>query len=227
MTEDSELRTTRNTYGPELLQQLRTVFGWIDEEYDKIPVEQAVMSDPELPGTVLRLPMVYGPGDPLHRVFPYLKRMDDGRPAILIQEDAARWRGPRGYVENVAAAIALAAVSEHAAGRIYNVAEEPCLSEADWVQRIGRSAHWNGHVLPISKELTPAHLKVPYKTEQHWVMSSERIRKELGFVEPVGSDVALERTIRWERAHPPELPAAKLSIMLRRIQAIERILTTT
>lgn len=85
LTEDSELRTRRNPYRPEVLRQLRTVFGWLDEEYDKIPVERAIMSDPELPGTVLRLPMVYGPGDPLHRTFPYLKRMDDGRPAILIQ----------------------------------------------------------------------------------------------------------------------------------------------
>ncbi len=32
--------------------------------YDKIPVEQVVRGDPELPGTVLRLPMVHGPGDP-------------------------------------------------------------------------------------------------------------------------------------------------------------------
>ena len=208
LTEDSELRTSRNAYGPEMLNQLRAVFGWLDEEYDKIPVEIAVMSDPELPGTVLRLPMVYGPGDPLHRLFPYLKRMDDGRPAILIQEDAARWRGPRGYVENVAAAVALAAVSDRAAGRIYNVAEEPALSETEWIQRIGRAAGWNGSVAPLPKERTPAHLKIPYRNEQDWAMSSTRIRSELGYLEPIDSDTAMERTIAWERANPPESPAA-------------------
>src|SRR5947209_13722881 len=32
-------------------------------DYEKILVERAVLSDPGLPGTVLRLPMVYGPGD--------------------------------------------------------------------------------------------------------------------------------------------------------------------
>lgn len=208
LTEDSELRTARNTYGPELLQQLRNVFGWLDEEYDKIPVERTIMSDPKLPGTVLRLPMIYGPGDPLHRLFPYLKRMDDGRRVILIQDDVAQWRGPRGYVENVAGAIALAAVSEKAAGRIYNVAEEPFLTEVDWVRRIGQQAGWTGPVVPISKELTPAHLKVPYNGQQDWVMSSERIRNELGFIEPVGSGIAMERTINWERAHPPDLPGS-------------------
>lgn len=208
LTEDSELRTKRNTYGPEILDQLRKVFGWLDDEYDKIPVEEAVMNDPELPGTVLRLPMVYGPGDPLHRLFPYLKRMDDKRPAILIQQDAARWCGPRGYVENVAATVALAAVSEKAAGRIYNIAEEPALSETEWIERIARSAGWNGSVLPIPRERTPAHLKIPYRSEQDWTMSSARIRNELGYVEPVDNDTAMERTIAWERANPPAISGA-------------------
>jgi len=34
---------------------LQKLFGWMDDEYDKIPVERAILSDPELPGTVLRL----------------------------------------------------------------------------------------------------------------------------------------------------------------------------
>jgi nucleoside-diphosphate-sugar epimerase len=32
--------------------------------YEKILVEQVIMGDPGLPGTVLRLPMIYGPRDP-------------------------------------------------------------------------------------------------------------------------------------------------------------------
>ena len=62
---------------------LRNVFPWLDDQYDKIPAEQAVMGDSEIRGTVLRLPMIYGPGDPLHRLHPILKRIDDRRPAIL------------------------------------------------------------------------------------------------------------------------------------------------
>jgi len=190
-------------YGPETLARLRSTFSWLGDEYDKIPVEQAIMSAPDLAGTVLRLPMVYGPGDPLHRLFPYLKRMDDKRPAILLQDDTARWRGPRGYVENVAAAVSLATVDAAAAGRVYNVAEEKAFSEADWVRTIGSVAHWNGPVIALSKGAVPAHLRVPYQSEQHWQMSSARIRQELGYKEPVDFTTALERTIAWERANPP------------------------
>ncbi|HCJ33637.1 MAG TPA: NAD-dependent dehydratase, partial [Ktedonobacter sp.] len=53
------------------------------------------MSDPMLPGTILRLPMMYGPRDKQHRLFEYLKRMDDQRLAIILGEAYARWRWPR------------------------------------------------------------------------------------------------------------------------------------
>src|SRR6266849_792467 len=99
------------------------------------------MSDTEVQGSVLRLPMVYGPGDPLHRFFPLLKRFADGRSSILLPDDFASWRGPRGYVENVAHAIALAATSEQAAGRIYNICEEPSLSELEWQTSLGSSSY--------------------------------------------------------------------------------------
>ena len=203
LTEESELRTSLNVYGPEILVRLRAVFSWLGDEYDKIPVERVVMGDAELPGTILRLPMVYGPGDPLHRLFPYLKRMDDKRPAILLQDDAAAWRGPRGYVENVGAAVALATVSRTAMRKIYNIADRETLSEADWVRRIGRAAKSSGSVMALSSDTVPAHLRVPYRNEQHWEMSSTRIRRELGYEEPVDFTTSLERTMAWERANPP------------------------
>ncbi len=203
LTEKSEVRTKRDVYGAEQLRHLQSVFPWLDDQYDRIAVEYAVMNDPLLPGTVLRLPMVYGPGDPLHRLFPYLKRMDDGRHAILLQEDAAQWRGPRGYVENIAHAITLATLSNNAAGRIYNVAERESFSETEWILQIGRAANWDGIVVRILKEITPEHLRVRYNTQQHWEMSSARIREELGFAEPVDRQTALQRTIAWERANPP------------------------
>ncbi len=206
LTEDSELRTKQNVYPPELIQQLKKTFGWLDDEYDKIPVEKTVLGDPELPGTVLRLPMVYGPGDRLHRFWPYLKRMDDRRPAILIEEAAARWRAPRGYVENVAAAISLAATDQRAAGRIYNVAEAESFPEAEWARKIAEAVGWPGSILAVSKHILPAHLRLPYRSEQDWTVSTERIRRELGYAEFVPEKIAFERTIAWERDNPAAAP---------------------
>ena len=208
ITEDSDLRTHLRPYGPDHLKRMQGIFSWLDDEYEKIEVERTVMNDRDLPATVLRLPMVYGPGDPLHRLYPTVKRIDDNRPAILLEDGLARWSLPRGYVENVAAAIALAATSDRARARIYNVAE-PALPELEWTRLIGEVAGWNGDVIALGKDQTPAHLRQPYNTAQEWTVSSDRIRTELGFTDPVAIPEALRRTIEWERANPPaDLPAA-------------------
>jgi nucleoside-diphosphate-sugar epimerase len=186
------------------LQLLRKTFAWLTDDYDKIPAERAVMNDRKLPGTVLRLPMVYGPGDPLRRFYPVVKRITDGRRHIIFPETLAAWRSPRGYVENVAAAIALAATDDRAARRIYNVCEEPSFSELEWARRIAAAMRWDGEFVVLPTERTPRHLLKPGNAAQHWTASSTRIRQELGYEESVTIDESIRRTIRWERENPAD-----------------------
>jgi nucleoside-diphosphate-sugar epimerase len=198
LTEDSALRTVLY---PLRNRDLSAIFDWVTPEYDKTIVERVARSQPNLPATILRLPMVYGPGDPLHRFFPFLKRMDDHRPAILLEETWARWQGSMGYVEEVAAAIALAVTSSAAAGRTYNIAEAESLPWAAWARAVGQAAGWNGRILIVPRELTPAHLIPPFNPAQHWTPDSSRIRAELGYRETISREAALARTVAWERAH--------------------------
>lgn len=205
ITEDSALRAVP-PYPPEVLRGLKQTFGWLDDEYDKIPVERAMLGDPTLPGTVLRLPMVYGPGDRLHRFYPITKRIADGRKAIIFPEHVAAWRAPRGYVEDVGVAIALAATSEKAAGRVYNLCEEPCYSELEWAKQVAAEAGWQGRFVIVPTERAPKHLVVPGNLAQHGVTSSQRIRTELGYRETVGTGEGIRRTLAWEQANAPEHP---------------------
>jgi nucleoside-diphosphate-sugar epimerase len=205
LTEESELRRILHPYPPENMQLLHKVFAWVTDDYDKIPAERVVMNDRELPGTVLRLPMVYGPGDPLHRFYPVVKRIADGRRHIIFADTLAAWRSPRGYVENVAAAIALAATDDHAARHIYNVCEEPSFSELEWARKIANEMRWEGEFVVLPVERTPPHLLNPGNAAQHWTASSARIRHELGYEEPVAIEQAIRQTIRWERENPPAL----------------------
>lgn len=203
LTEESELRRRLHPYPAENMQHLRKIFAWVTDDYDKIPAERVVMNDHKLPGTVLRLPMVYGPGDPLRRFYPVVKRIADGRRHILFPQTLAAWRTPRGYVENVAAAIALAATDERAARRIYNVCEEPAFSELEWARKIAAEMRWDGDFVVLPVERTPRHLLQPGNAAQHWTASSARIRQELGYQEPVAMEEAIRRTIGWERENPP------------------------
>ena len=172
-------------------------------DYDKIPVEQVYLSAIELPATIIRLPMVYGAGDRQHRLHPYIKRMDDKRPAIVLEETIARWLGCYGYVENVAHAIALAVNDERAKGQVYNVSESP-ITVADLVKAIAKIIDWQGKVVIVPKSQMPDTWKFEANLDQHWITDSTRIRTELGYTEIVSRHEALKRTIAWSREHPPE-----------------------
>jgi nucleoside-diphosphate-sugar epimerase len=172
--------------------------------YDKILVERVYMGSPDLPGTILRYPMVYGPYDYQHRLFQYLKRMDDNRPAILLEKNMADWSWSKGYVENVAEASVLAITEERATNKIYNVGEEESITEADWIKAIAAETAWAGKVVIVPKGKMPEHMVQEMDLAQHLVSDTIKIREELGFSEPVSPKVALQKTINWERANPPK-----------------------
>lgn len=181
---------------------------WV-HHYDKILVERVIMADAELPGTILRLPAVYGPGDSSHRFFSHLKRMDDRRPAILLDEDQARWRWSHGYVENVAAAISLAVTDDRARGRIYNVGEESAPTTGERVQMLAELVGWAGEIVTLPRGSLPLHLRDAHHYSQDLAYDNSRIRSELGYREKVSVDEGLRRTVAWLREHPPLIDAAQ------------------
>jgi nucleoside-diphosphate-sugar epimerase len=202
IAEEAPLRERLYPYRGETPRGADDPMRWVDD-YDKILVERVFMGDPVLPGTILRLPMTYGPGDDAHRLFAYLKRMDEGRPAIIIEKREADWRWTRGFVEDLAEAIVLAMVDDRASGRIFNVGEPDALSLADWVRAIGQAVVWSGEVVAIPGDRLPEQFRKPLNFAQDLVYDTTRIREELGYQESVRREEAIAKTVAWERAHPP------------------------
>lgn len=176
----------------------------VQVDFDNVEVEEAVLCDVEFRVTSLRLPATYGPGDAQHRLYDYVRRMDDGRRAILVDERLADWRWARGYVEDVAAAIALAASDERASGRVYNVAQREAYSEAEWARIVADVHGWQGEIVAVPAETLPESMQWDFDDSQEYVVSSELIRRELGYEERVPLVEGLRRTIEWERANPPD-----------------------
>jgi nucleoside-diphosphate-sugar epimerase len=173
-------------------------------DYDNIDVERAVAGVPDLPVTILRLPATYGPGDPQHRLAGYVKRMADARPAIVLDSVRANWRWTRGYVDNVAAAIALAVEDERATGETYNVASLTSHTEAGWIRRVGEVMGWKGEVVDMPGEKLPAQLRTCHDYTQDFVIDSSKLRSELGYNEVTEEDEGLAATIAWQRMNLPE-----------------------
>jgi nucleoside-diphosphate-sugar epimerase len=180
LTETSPLRTSRHPY------RAMAKPGEIAFDYDKVLVESAVLGAAAVPVTILRLPCVYGPGDPHRRLQPYLDRMRQAAGPFPVDRGKARWRWTRGYVVDVADAIALAATRPEASGRVYNLGEADALGEADWVRAISAAARWRGAVRELSREELPPELLEPFDFSHDLAADTRRIREELGYRESVG-----------------------------------------
>lgn len=203
LTEDSPLRESRYLFREQVDPD------HIFYDYEKIHVEQVVMNSP-IPATCLRLPMTYGPNDRQHRLYSYIKRMEDRRPALLIDRTQANWRGLRGYRENVDHAIVAAILHPEAAGKIYNVGEPIAFTEMEWIENIAAVMRWEGKIIAIPSDHLPDYLRAPLNWNFPIDVDTHRIRKDLGFREIVSYDEGLKRTIDWEMAHPPTSTSAAI-----------------
>ena len=194
LTEEAPVRRTRYPY-----RGAHVDFEYA-HDYDKLLVEEVFLQNPDTQSTVLRLPAVYGPGDRQHRLRRYLQQMFDGGSTIVLQQEQCNWRWTRSFVVNVAAAVALAITDARGAGRVYNIGEDPALTEREWVEAIGGAAGWKGEVVSA-----PAgHMRDDREESLDWRYSlwtdCTRIRRELGYAEPVSLVESVDRTVAWERS---------------------------
>ncbi len=126
---------------------------------------------PSYSGTALPLPKVYGPGgnDDLATVYRYRHHPN--------------WRWTHGFVENVAAAVELAALYPAAGGRVYNIGEV-------YTPTITERMAW----------LPPATIEPDLSSQfdfaQDIACDTSRIRVELGYCEIVPESEGLLRTLR-------------------------------
>jgi nucleoside-diphosphate-sugar epimerase len=139
--------------------------------YDKILVERAVRCRSELPGTVLRLPKVYGPEE------------NTDLATVYGFQHQPQWRWTHGYVENVAEAIALSVCNPRAANNVFNVGEAHTPTMAE---RLSRLPHRD--VVLASND--------PKNYAQDIVYDTSKIRRELGFSEDVDEISAMAECVR-------------------------------
>ncbi len=200
ISEKARLRENRYPYRSKVKSKDDLMYS-----YDKIIVERIVLSSQDLPAAVLRLPMVYGPRDHQHRFYDYIRRMADKRSAIILEEKQPDWLMTRGYSENCAEAICRAVEDENSAGHIYNVGDPDALPEREWISRLAKILDWKGKIITLPNDKLPKHLQSDTNWQYSLDIDTSQIRNELGFKEIIIRDRALEMTVEWELAHPPQI----------------------
>lgn len=176
-------------------------------EYDKIPAERATLGAAHFPAAVLRLAVVYGPGDPQRREWPFIRRLRAGR-TFIPMGGGAEWLWHRVYVDDVASAAAAVLERPEAMGRAYNVGERGVWTMRQLALEVAAAMGRECDVRSVPDEGLPEGLRLLRTHPQHLLVDTAAIRA-LGWSESLPMQEALRRTVEWHLAHPPEDDAAE------------------
>jgi nucleoside-diphosphate-sugar epimerase len=163
------------------------------------------------PGTILRLPVVYGPRDPA--VLTFFQTVSKGlKPLIGFQDKFVNLL----YATDIADAIALAASSDAAKNRLYNIGAPEHYSWRELSDLAARVMNKRGLFLNIPHSavavvaaLSEAASKFKKKpsvvnwekrldiTEGRWMFDTSRAQKELGFRPSLTNEEGFRKTIEW------------------------------
>lgn len=164
------------------------------ENYDKIVLEEAARTASD-DWVVVRPPMIFGEADKQRRFGWVVDNIREDEP-FAIDERAYGWRNSYGFVEDVAEAMVLAALSSHARRRIYNVGQNFVRPTYQWAEKILSLMGKTNAVIAApagtgvwSDRADAMDLRYPL------TLDTTLIRTDLGFSELVDESTALLRTV--------------------------------
>jgi len=155
--------------------------------------------------TMFRFPVVYGPRQPLPLEWCVVRRVLDGRRAIVLP-DGGLTLSTTGYVENLAHAILLAIDrAEASAGQSYNCGDERTLTLRQRVESIARILGQSLEIVTVPAEVAlPAWPMLTHEASDHRLMDLAKLRGELGYRDVVPPHEGLRRTVDWLVANRPD-----------------------
>jgi nucleoside-diphosphate-sugar epimerase len=194
ITEDSPLRAGAHPYRGPRRRPADAPDAWMDD-YDKIPLEAALHARPGLGGVVMRLPMVFGPGDRQHRFAWLIGPMTRGDEVLKVDPAWAGWLMTYAYVADISHALAIAATHPAVAGRTFNLGEPHPVDNRGWVDRFAEATGWGGEVVlePSEGMWNSLDLRYPFHID------TSAWREATGWSEPTPQAEALAATIESEK----------------------------
>jgi len=150
---------------------------------------------------IVRYPGVFGPRAPVNHEWAVIKRVLDKRPFMLLPHDGMSYF-QRGYSENVAWLVYLAATRPEAAGHAFNAGDEQVLSARRVaeviIDELGSDMKLIGVPAPFALGVYPLAEKAPL------ILDMTKARTLLGYRDRVPVEEATRITARWLATHPPK-----------------------
>ena len=164
--------------------------------------------------THFRYPHLYGPYQIAPREWCIVRRILDGRRAIIVPEDGLSINHC-GYVENAAHAVLLAIDKpEASAGQIYNCGDERVLTLRQVIEVIARALGCELEIVSMPWQFAiPARPMISQASTMHRVLDLTKLKTQLGYRDVVAPEPGLEITARWLKAHPLDPNGGEVRIL--------------
>ncbi len=150
---------------------------------------------------IVRYPGVFGPRAPMNHEWAVVKRILDGRPFMILPHDGVTYF-QRGYADNLAHLVFLAATRPEAAGEAFNAGDERVLSCLHVAELIRDELDSDIEFVGIPAEFCQGVFPLAEKSNQMLDMS--KARNLLGYRDVVDVETATRRTAVHLREHPPD-----------------------
>ncbi len=168
----------------------------------KIAESEQVVFDLHPDATHFRYPYIYGPNQVLPREWSLVKRALDGRTRVILP-DGGLTVMTSSFVENATHAVLLAIDHiDRSAGQIYNVGDDVQFSVAQVAELVAAELGHQWEMVSVPwNQAAPGGPIIHNHSTSHRILSTEKIRTELGYRDQVDPAVGMRRTVRWQAEH--------------------------
>lgn len=159
----------------------------------KLDAERVIMEECQIPWTIIRPPVVYGPDDVTQRGFWYLARLLDGGPIILANGGIQSFR--LAYSKDVAQAFLLSAMNSKAFNKAYFVGQKETITLRDFLDESAKHLGVKPSYINVPGELA-GELAGPHASMINMIVDISRAEQDLSF-KPTPFTKFIRETAIW------------------------------
>jgi nucleoside-diphosphate-sugar epimerase len=149
---------------------------------------------------LIRYPGVFGPRAPMNHEWAVVKRILDGRPFMIMPHDGLAYF-QRGYIDNLAELVYLAATRPEAAGQAFNAGDERVMSARRVAEVIIDELDGTMELIGMPAQFCRGMYPLAEKSNQ--ILDMSKARNLLGYRDVVDVETATRLTARHLRDNPP------------------------
>lgn len=163
----------------------------------KIEAEEVIRKKCEVPWTIIRPPVVYGPDDPTERGFWYLVRLLEGGPLILANGGVQSFR--LSYSKDVAQAFLKAALNPKAHQKSYFIGQKEIITLKDFLDESAKHLGVSPQYVSIPSEIA-GELAGPHGSMINIIPEISEAERDLN-LSPTPFSQFIKETTHWFKEH--------------------------